>query len=716
MRILQALLTLYLRRYPNRLRLSQFNFLARYGWLKNALEEIRPALFPKQKEEETVAEATPEEPPSDEVIQILASEIRGRRGHYRVEQWRYRRGQGYVFSGTQLGLDQPVVIKEYLLNASFFNEQELRQRQQVFENLAGLELADGRLQDLRVIQPLEAIADADAAHRCYLVTDSRDAAPTLRQQIAVIGARDSEAVRQLLLQLLQTLELLHQQKFRLPSGQIQQGIVHGKLSLDSVLWVDYGSRVYLYLTDLLLWEALFAYPVVQASTPSVAKDLAAVGHIGLDLLLGTPYHNADPRDDESWGDTHPLLKAVLRQLMGLAPPFVSAAEARQALLHIPALEAVSPTLQDLDAATVRRRRSPWLVTLLIFAAVGLLLALLWGVFNRDPLSARAPTAPSPCCFEEIDAMPSGTFTYTYVEDGSWRYLLEQRSLLRRAWSLSDHFKAAYPDLALNAVPSGSIDEAIAQVQAGTVDFAVVPQINPIPFELNRETLAYDGLAIFVAFSYSRRSRGLPTALDGTLTLNQLQQIYREDIDTWRFLSDSRLPIKRYASASPESRELFEHFVLDGFTLDDLVSVPIETNSTLEILRSIIRDFERPQVSGPVGSVGFSSLSMVFGQCSVYPLAIQANGDRAVQPLTLTNGEAIDPNTDLCDRKGSYAPDIEAFRLGTYPLAYPLVVVFPRDNSLPPIGEKFAQALRTIEGQRFLKEAGFAPLDEIPEGR
>jgi ABC-type phosphate transport system substrate-binding protein len=125
-----------------------------------------------------------------------------------------------------------------------------------------------------------------------------------------------------------------------------------------------------------------------------------------------------------------------------------------------------------------------------------------------------------------------------------------------------------------------------------------------------------------------------------------------------------------------------------------------------MLQKVLQDFESPE---GLGSVGFSPLSQIFGQCSIYPLAVQAKGKKAVQALVLDKAQPIEPSTDLCDRKGSYYPDVKAFQTGQYPLAYSLAVVYPRDNSLPPAGEKFAQLLRTSEGQRLLYETGLVPL-------
>jgi hypothetical protein len=136
-----------------------------------------------------------------------------------------------------------------------------------------------------------------------------------------------------------------------------------------------------------------------------------------------------------------------------------------------------------------------------------------------------------------------------------------------------------------------------------------------------------------------------------------------------------------------------------------ISTDINTNGaeslpTLTMLRWILQDFENTTI----GSIGIAPLSQVFGQCSVYPLALK-QGRQSVHPFVFTNGKAVGPGGDLCDRKGSYEPNADALRSGTYPLAYPLAVIYPFDNSRSPIGKKLAELLLTQESQTYLTSRG-----------
>ncbi|MEM9869457.1 MAG: hypothetical protein AAF765_17300 [Bacteroidota bacterium] len=126
-----------------------------------------------------------------------------------------------------------------------------------------------------------------------------------------------------------------------------------------------------------------------------------------------------------------------------------------------------------------------------------------------------------------------------------------------------------------------------------------------------------------------------------------------------------------------------------------------------MMRAVIKDFEDNQIGG----IAFNTISKIVGQCSVYPLALQNKGKSPVQPLIMDNGKPINPSIDLCDRKGSYHPDVELFKSRKYPLGYAIRVVYPRDNDRSIIGEKFAEILKTEEGQRLLGEAGMVASSE-----
>uniref|UniRef100_A0ACD5GXH9 Uncharacterized protein n=1 Tax=Desertifilum tharense IPPAS B-1220 TaxID=1781255 RepID=A0ACD5GXH9_9CYAN len=184
-----------------------------------------------------------------------------------------------------------------------------------------------------------------------------------------------------------------------------------------------------------------------------------------------------------------------------------------------------------------------------------------------------------------------------------------------------------------------------------------------------------------------------------------------------------LPVRLYIPQENEVVQIFEQRVLQTESrINQFRNLIVQENSsdsivqflgnpairrlqTFPMLRQVIQDFENEQV----GAIAFATLSKVFGQCSVYPLAIASDNQPPIQPLIQNNNRPITPATDLCQDKGNYRPNSSAFRSQTYPLAYPIAVIYPRDNSRPPIGRKFADILSTQEGQQLLKKTGLIPI-------
>lgn len=770
----QTIVKVYLQRYPIQVRLSQFNVLRRFSWLEPILAEIYDELFPKeadtaQETKKAISESvalpkeagvqffnspykryrcaekdplrcdraciTAEDEERIKTCQLCGfptllpknSEIKGDRGIYRIEKYLGRRGMGRLYAATGLGVNEPVVIKEYLLPGKYFNQDEMRQHKQMFKNLAGISLADGRVQDFRFLQPLEAIpsvsfANADALEeRCYLVIDQRYDCLTLNRYLS-LGAMSDSQVKKVVHQVLQTLELLHGQKFRFKAGGVQNGVVHGNLNLDTLLLVNSESfsqdnlDFFIYLSDLAVWEGLFD-PTLDKSVPSLKKteDLISLGYIAFYLLAGKVVTDAgeplDPRNEKHWGGADPHLKAFLLRLMELELPFENAFSARQELQRLPSS---SLALVDRTAEPeIEPVKNPRLLILLLSAVgLGMLGGLAWMLINKPQLSTATENTSKICCLKDVAAIPPGKFTYTSAIDGIWHYVLRQPDLIAKGQRLEQRLQAAQPKLDLSYQPAQSTADAIAKVRSGQTAFAIVPLIQPLPRDLEAQTIAYDGLAVFVAFSYAQREKGLPQKLNGQITLEQLHQLYANKVDSWVQLGASELPVNLYAPKDKEAVEVFQQLMLskqedgENKTKKFFATYKLKKLPEFEMMRTVIQDFESRQTGG----IGFSSLSKIVGQCSVYPLALQPKGQHPQQVIVLNNNRDIDPSTDLCDKKGSYHPKVELLKNGQYPLAYPIAIVYPRDNDRPPIGEKFAEILKTREGQRLLGQTGLTPLE------
>ena len=488
-------------------------------------------------------------------------ELQGQRGRYQVGRFLGKRGWGRLYRGQDVNRRQPVVIREYLLPRQHLTPTDQRLIRDTFENVAGLTLADGREQDFRLMEPFDVMGDRRDPERCYLITKTTvDQLQTLRTFLAQDGALSPAQVRAVLNQSLQTLASLHGQKYTLPAGQIQTGLVHGNISLDSIVIQPDADSYYetpqllIFLRDLALWESLFILPSAPTHVPTVADDLMALGQVGLYALLGrwTDQYGRPlkPRSFHDWPQQDRPLERYLRQLLGMEEPtFANAADARRALLQLPPTP-VAPalTLQEppVEKDTRRYRRLPqwvwWLLAGLGLLSIALLMRMLLMRWFRPALSSPPPSL---CCIADVPAVPPGEFHYASARPGTWYPLWHSRNLVTQNQTLEQILETQQPDLNLKLDPVMTSAMAINRVEQDQADFAIAPHITTIPPDLTVEPIAYDGLAIFVAFSYVERQQGLPHHLQGQLSLDQLRQLYTGAVQNWNELGGPDLAVKLY---------------------------------------------------------------------------------------------------------------------------------------------------------------------------
>jgi ABC-type phosphate transport system substrate-binding protein len=662
------------------------------------------------------------------------AEIRGSRGTYRILKALGKRGMGRLYQGIQLNDGQPIVVKEYLLPSRLFNQEEIRQRKDAFTRLAGVNPADGKTQDFRLLSSWEAIAD-ERDGRCYLITrGTPNQSPSLSAYLAELQKKALQEapenpiqtsmtaleVREVLNQVLQTLEFLHGQKFRFPSGQVQQGLAHGNLNLDSLLLFRAPSdqQFFIYVGDLAIWEKLFYPPLVQLADSSPADDLVALGYVGFYLLAGRDRDPntgqlLNPQDARQWPLVDPALKKLLLRLMGLDEPFENAGAARQALFQLPKEEqftdsAVSPLAEEEKTKTSRK-------PFLILGALALLFAagILWNNYSamrNGGMGSLGADARLPD-FASVTGVPQGTFSYVTERDGTWNFVLRLRpeSSLR----LEEILQQPKQNVEMRHRPVVSTDlqavsAAVETVRQNKANFAITSLVDKLPDSaLDIKPIAYDGLFVFVASS--KKANSLPRALKGQITFEQLRQLYTGQITNWKQLGGPDLPVKLYVPMEPEAVKIFQQRVLKNdpqqiATFQRLVTrLPTSTTQN-----QMFQDFDR----GQSGGISFGILSKTFDQCSGYPLAL-AEGDKdPVQGLVQPNGEPVNPEVNLCAKV--YRPAVQAFvsERNPYPLGYPLVVVYPKNNKIPPSGIKFAELLTTRQGQRLLSKTGLVPLQPL----
>jgi ABC-type phosphate transport system substrate-binding protein len=687
---------------------------------------------------------------------ILAPErkIQGAKGRYEIQNFIGHRNEGRIYQGIQIPDQKPVIIKEYILpkisQGGYFNDGEINQRKELFERLAGLKLYDGReIQDFRLITPYEAIADG-REERCYIIIKQKSdqhpdlsalyQSPTLASYIDETGALNNYEVWRILNQVLQSLEFLHNQKFRHPDDSPIMGVAHGNITLESLLITFNFQGFFIYLSDLAVWETRFELPdQPSVYSHSFAQDLKDLGRVAFYLLAGKQVDPEtsellEPQMEANWGEEiDKELKQYILNLMGLGvQSYSNATQARQALLKLKLATQMLPEvafseIEEEDETKKKKKFSRlWLWLIGILGGLALLF-LLWFLFLRNRQEITLPRENLKCCIGEVAGVSKGNFTFQAEENGIWNYIYTKPNLIVKDKTLEQEIAEKQPELQLRYQPENSPTEMLTKIKNRELNFAITSQISDLEDEYESRIFAYDGLVIFIPFSYSQRDDNIPSALKGKISFSQVRQLYTGKISNWNQLGGPDLPVKLYLPPNDEAISLFEKKVLqeDRYIQEfrELISRDLSdrltTNSpqvirpqnSFETLRRMIQDFEK-NPKERIGGVGFDSLSKVFGQCSVYPLAIVQDNFRSISPLLQTrNNKQISPQTDLC-RKGSYIPNVKAFITQQYPLAYPLGIVYLKDNSQEPIGEKFAEILTTKEAQEMLFKTGLVPIQPL----
>ena len=655
------------------------------------------------------------------------AEIRGRRGTYHILNFVRTQGMGRLYKGIQLGSGQPVVVKEYLLPKRCFNPTEVQQRQNKFIQIAGASPIEPQGREFRFVTPSEAIADE---HRecCYLITPGEiAAAPTLDQVLNHLGAMSNRQVRKLLDQVLQTLQFLHTQKFRLLSGHVQSGLVHGNLTLESLVM---SQNTYVFICNLGSWERLFDPNQAVFPASDVVDDLVALGHIAFELWTGqtsnpVSVHSLEAKDLSNCPQNDPLLKAFLYRLLGLDVKFASAGDARQALLQLssPDQGAVDTQEQSDGALSTPNSRKwrYWLLSLLILPLLGAVLWCIWPKEHSIPpnevdsndFNHLLPT------FKDVNGLKPGTYGYTSERIGPWETVLDKRPVDER--SMRKILTRPRTDVAAvfeyrKYKTQLSLLDAVVEDNPRT-QFAVMDLVEQLPPVMEKQVVGYDGLLVYVT---AYKKYNFPRALNGQISKEQLRQIFTGQITDWHNINPNlpSLPIIPYAPTDPEALRLFEQKVLNNDKQLIAQFQKVKQKATIDTLRAIDQAKNQDKSSEP-GLIGFGILTRTWDQCKVYPLALSNGEGKAVQALQrkTTNGDLkpITPEDNRCNDEKQPFPDVSAFQSGSYLLSVPLIVAYPKDNSQPGYqsGPIFAELLKTEYGQYLLQQAGLVPLQPIP---
>jgi ABC-type phosphate transport system substrate-binding protein len=212
--------------------------------------------------------------------------------------------------------------------------------------------------------------------------------------------------------------------------------------------------------------------------------------------------------------------------------------------------------------------------------------------------------------------------------------------------------------------------------------------------------------------FSRKNDNMTDALGGQITIDQLREIYTGRITNWQQIN-SKLPnleIRPFAPTEPEANSKFIEIVLKNDPQDQaLFAAKVTQWDTTRTQNQIRQEILNGQTTG---IIGFGMISKIKGQCTGYPLAIVDGNKPAIQPLFQQRERRPLKTSDNLCQHDDYFFDVNAFQ--SYPLGYPIFVVYPKDNSRPPAGSTFAEILTTRQGQCLLSKVGLVPLQPIPD--
>ncbi|MGF1485907.1 MAG: hypothetical protein ACFBSE_02215 [Prochloraceae cyanobacterium] len=676
-------------------------------------------------------------------------EIRGRKGKYKClgkivrEQKRSR-----VYEGIHIQTNKPVLIKEYLLLDREYNQKERRTCKKEFAEINKITFRKGKSQDFRIISPFEAISPP-RENRCYLIIEPICNSITLKEYLEQNGTLTPRQVVNILDQVLQTLWFLDSNKVRLPSGQMQNGMAHGNLNLDTIYLVknelsaaEEDSEFFTYVSDLAVWEHIFLPPSSPTIKTSFVKDSIDLGTVCFHLLSENIIDrekdsSLNLRDEMIWPYKDRTLEDFIRKLLRINGQLESPLYARQELLKLKENEEFeyqnsTSALEKLEEEENNKTTKLTVVIagILLLGIAGLIGTGSYLIVSRIFAKQTSAYGNLPkensilCCVDKVK-IPDGKFIYV-IDRSIWGNIFQRPGIVSPNKTLEEELQARQPDFK-NYVIDNRKTNALEAVKNKEADFALTRWNEELPEGLEQKVVAYNGLVVFVAYSDEQREQNIPKALKGKISIERLRKLYSEGRRSW--VSPRELEgwdIKLYLPFESSERELFEELLFErnntrqindyrnlvktiiSRQTQELKERNINNLNTRYLLEEISKDFEKERTIG----IGFSSLSKVFGQCAVYPLAIQ-KGHQRFQPLVKTNGKPISPTTDLCNDKGGYWQNVDTFRTGQYPLGYSLVVVYPKDREGFSAGEQFVEMLRTQEGQYLLREAGLVPLQKLP---
>ncbi len=275
-------------------------------------------------------------------------------------------------------------------------------------------------------------------------------------------------------------------------------------------------------------------------------------------------------------------------------------------------------------------------------------------------------------FEEVPAVPSGTFNY----GGATSFF----SIFREGFG--KEIEKAHPQFKINLDPSAiGTSEGISRLISGKLSFAHSDRpLTEAELKTSKDKglrlevipVALDGIAVYVN----------PSTQIKSLTVANLQDIYGGKVTNWQELGGASLAIVPI-SLDPSVDSGISLWKSNSDNVSNNV-LSYEQTHTAAIAKT----------ASTSGAIGYGSAAIVAGQESVNPVAISFNNN----------------NISIPSSKADNSANTQAFAKNIYPLTRRLYVVVPRDGS---VREKaaiaYANLLFSNVGRKLIEKAGLVPI-------
>ncbi|MEL6928836.1 MAG: substrate-binding domain-containing protein [Cyanobacteria bacterium J06600_6] len=193
------------------------------------------------------------------------------------------------------------------------------------------------------------------------------------------------------------------------------------------------------------------------------------------------------------------------------------------------------------------------------------------------------------------------------------------------------------------------------------------------FKLESVPIAIDGVVFYV-----NKSLGIKS-----LSIEEIQDIYRGKITNWQELGGNDLPIVPI-SLDPQIDSILRLLMKtkDAPMIDDRVVITRDYTSAIR------------QTSTTPGAISYASAAILRGQQSIKPIALALDKNSPAIPGLLADGSV----------------NHVGFEKNFYPLTRPLSIVFRRDNTpSEQAAVAYINLILSKEGQKIVKSAGMIPI-------